>query len=63
MYQAVPPGYDHKKIVDAMSEGEIPFPGYDRMHPAARFTQEQRDKLSQWAEQEADRLNPATGEE
>jgi hypothetical protein len=51
-----------RSIAEAVREGEMPFPNYDRMHPAARLTQEQRDKLSQWAEQEADRLRPETEE-
>lgn len=48
-----------RSIADSVSEGDMPLPGYDRMHPAARLTNEERKKISDWAEQEADRLRPS----
>ena len=52
-----------RSIADSVSEGDMPLPGYDKMHPAARLTTEERNKISQWAEQEADRLRPSVEED
>jgi hypothetical protein len=39
--------------------GEMPLRSYTWAHPAARLSAAQREELSQWARQEAIRLNPA----
>lgn len=49
------------RISDAVQDGDMPLPSYARIHKAARLTQEQRDKLADWAGQEAQRLK-ATNE-
>jgi Haem-binding domain len=46
------------RISESVDSSEMPLPGYDRMHPAARLTRAQRDQLVQWAEQESARLGP-----
>jgi hypothetical protein len=47
-----------RSISESIADGDMPLPGYDRMHPEARLTQEQRDLMSKWAEAEADRIRP-----
>jgi hypothetical protein len=44
------------RIGEAVEAKEMPLPGYDKMHPAARLSAEQRDQIVKWARQEADRL-------
>jgi hypothetical protein len=51
-----------RSISEAVTDGDMPLPGYDWMHPQARLTKDQRSKLSQWAGQEADRLRPGSDE-
>jgi Haem-binding domain len=46
-------------ISDEVSAGSMPLPSYTWMHPAARLTAAQREQLSKWAEQEAERLRAA----
>ena len=47
-----------RHIADSVREGDMPLPSYIKLHRAARLTQEQRNKLADWAEQEAERLSP-----
>jgi hypothetical protein len=49
------------RISDSVGSNEMPFPNYDRMHPAARLTQAQRDEIVHWAEQESDRIDSQNG--
>jgi hypothetical protein len=51
-----------RRIGETVADGDMPLPGYDKMHPAARLTDAQRKQLSDWAEQEADRIRPTTEE-
>ena len=50
------------RISESVGSGEMPFPNYDRMHPAARLTQAQRDQLVHWAEQESERIGSKNDE-
>ena len=43
-------------ISDSVNDGDMPLPSYTKMHPAARLTENQRNALSNWAAEEADRL-------
>jgi hypothetical protein len=43
-------------VSDSVRDGDMPLPSYARIHKAARLTEEQRNKLSDWADGEADRL-------
>jgi hypothetical protein len=43
-------------IGDAVRDGDMPLPSYAKIHRAARLTEEQRNTLSEWAFNEADRL-------
>jgi len=43
-------------ISDEVREGDMPLPSYMKIHKAARLTEEQRNALADWAEQEATRL-------
>ena len=44
-------------VADTVRNGEMPLPSYARIHKAARLTDDQRKRLADWAEQEAQRLN------
>jgi hypothetical protein len=44
------------RVSEEVRDGEMPLPSYARIHRAARLTEEQRNKLADWAEQEAQRL-------
>lgn len=46
------------RVSEEISSGDMPLPSYARMHPAARLTAAQRDRLAQWADQESSRLQP-----
>ena len=48
-----------RRIADTVDSGDMPLPGYDRMHPAARLDAVQRSNLVEWAQSEASRLRPA----
>jgi len=48
-----------RRIADTVESGDMPLPGYDRMHPAARLDAVQRSNLVEWAQSEAARLRPA----
>jgi hypothetical protein len=43
-------------ISGAVRDGDMPWPSYARIHKPARLTDEQRNELADWAEQEAERL-------
>jgi len=47
-------------VADTVRNGEMPLPSYARIHKAARLTDDQRKRLADWAEQEAQRLNAPT---
>jgi hypothetical protein len=47
-------------VVDTVRDGSMPLPSYARIHKAARLTDDQRKRLADWAEQEAQRLNAST---
>ncbi|HWD92086.1 MAG TPA: heme-binding domain-containing protein [Verrucomicrobiae bacterium] len=44
------------RISDTVRDGDMPLPSYTRIHKTARLTDEQRNQLADWAEQEAARL-------
>jgi hypothetical protein len=46
-------------IGDAVRDGDMPLPSYAKIHKAARLTGTQRNALSDWADEEADRLKAA----
>lgn len=46
-------------VSDSVRDGDMPLPSYTWIHRAARLTDEQRNKLADWAEQEAERLKTA----
>lgn len=56
-------GRNWGRISDSVSSGDMPFPNYDLMHPAAKLTDAQRDQLANWADQEADRLRAIAAEQ
>lgn len=43
-------------IYEAVSGGSMPLPKYIPLHPEANFTAAERDTLSRWAQQEAEKL-------
>ncbi len=43
-------------ISGSVRDGDMPLPSYLKIHKAARLTEEQRNQLSDWAEEEAQRL-------
>jgi hypothetical protein len=45
-------------IAKQVEQGDMPLPSYTWMHPAARFTPEQRTQLVDWARALHDRLPP-----
>lgn len=45
-------------IADQVDEGDMPLRSYTWMHPAARLTKEQRQKIVDWAQDLHDKLSP-----
>jgi hypothetical protein len=43
-------------VAGSVRDGDMPLPSYSRIHKAARLTDEQRNRLADWAEEESDRL-------
>jgi len=43
-------------VSDSVRDGDMPLPSYAQIHKAARLTEQQRNALSGWAAQEAERL-------
>jgi Haem-binding domain len=50
-----------RHIRDEVKSGDMPLWSYTLMHPAARLSPEQRDRLVKWAGEEAHRLQPDVG--
>lgn len=49
-------GKKWNRISNTVRDGDMPLPSYARMHKPARLTAEQRQKLADWAAEEAQRL-------
>ena len=47
-----------RHVADQVRSGEMPLPSYTWIHTASRLNAGQRDRLAQWADQEARRLQP-----
>jgi len=50
------------RISDEAQSGDMPLPSYVWMHASARLSPQERERLAQWAEQEAQRLESATAQ-
>lgn len=37
-----------KEMIEEIEEGEMPFPGYDKLHPDAKLSEEQKQALFKW---------------
>jgi hypothetical protein len=44
------------QISEDVTEGEMPLKSYTWMHPAARLTAEEKNHITDWADQEADKI-------
>lgn len=44
-------------VADTVRDASMPLPSYLKMHKAARLTDDQRKRLADWAELQAQRLN------
>lgn len=40
--------YVIEEMIEEMEEGEMPLPGYDKTHPDAKLSAEQKEKLYEW---------------
>jgi len=49
------------RISEEIDGGDMPLASYTWAHPEARLTPDQRQRLTQWADQEAQRLRAAAG--
>jgi hypothetical protein len=49
------------RVSEAVSSGDMPLASYARIHAAARLTKDERDRLVNWADAEAERLRPSDG--
>ena len=47
-----------RHVADSVRENDMPLPSYLKLHKAARLTDDQRKRLADWAEAEAERLSP-----
>jgi len=45
------------QIRDEVDDGSMPLPSYTWMHPAARLTAAEKNHITDWADQEADKIN------
>jgi hypothetical protein len=49
-------GKKWSRVSDSVGNGEMPLPSYTKIHKDARLTDDQRKKLADWADTEAQRL-------
>jgi hypothetical protein len=47
-YELEDRAYIIEEMIEEIEEGEMPFPGYDKMHPDAKLTEEQKQALFTW---------------
>jgi hypothetical protein len=46
-----------RRVAESVRENDMPLPSYLKLHKAARLSDDQRKRLADWAEQEAERLS------
>lgn len=51
------------RISDQVGSGDMPLSSYTWLHPAARLSAEQRDRLANWAGQQARRLQASAADQ
>lgn len=47
-YEEEDRAYIIEEMIEEMEEGEMPFPGYDKTHPDAKLSLEQKEKFYIW---------------
>ncbi len=47
-YELEDRAYIIEEMIEEIEDGEMPFPGYDKLHPDAKLSEEQKQSLFKW---------------